>query len=199
MTRLNSRQEAFCQEYVIRKDAKASAIAAGYSESRAKQTGFELLQYDHIISEIARLQAIRDVEFGMTAADVLREIVIVALADIGQMLTWGMEEVFDEGGLPLTLPNGKPVMRPVCHPISSQQMTEYERRAIKSVSVSKDGTFKFELHDRMKGLELLGRHLGLFDKDNKQKGEASANNALAALVAAAQGTPLMPNAMTYDN
>lgn len=198
MTRLTARQEAFCREYVIRKDAKASAIAAGYAEGRAKQTGCELLQYDHIACEIARLQTIRDTEFGVKAADVLRELVNVAMIDIGELLTWGMEEVEDENGLTLTLPNGEPVMRPVCRPIPSRQMTEHDRRAIKSVSMSRDGTFKFELHDRMKSLELLGRHLGLFHKDNKQKGEAAAGT-VAAIIASCQGPPLMPIAMTYDD
>ena len=48
-----------------------------------------------------------------------------------------------------------------------------------------------------KALELLGKHYGLFEKDNKQKGEGLAD-AISALVASAQGAPLMPNAMSDD-
>lgn len=197
MPRLTARQEAFCREYVIRKDAKASAIAAGYAKGRAKQTGFELLQHDYINFEIARLQAIRDVEFGITAADVLRELAAIAMSDIGQLLTWGVEEVLDENGLPLILPNGKPVMRPFCRPISSHQMTDHEQRTIKSLSMSKNGTFKVEVHDKLKALELLGRHLGIFDKNNKKNGDGPVDT-VAQLVAACQGTPLMPKEMAYD-
>lgn len=194
MTRLNARQEAFCREYVLLKDAKASATAAGYAKSRAKQTGFELLQYDHITSEISRLQAIRDAEFGMTAADVLREIAAIAMVDIGQLLTWGMEEVKDKNGLLLTLPSGRPVMRPFCRPTASREMTEHERRAIKCLSISRNGTLKLELYDRLKALEHLGRHLGLFEKSNHQKGVGFAD-ALSQLIADCQGKPLMPNAV----
>ena len=197
MPRLTSRQEAFCQEYVIRKNAKASAVAAGYSKRRAKQTGFDLLQYDHINVEIARLQAIRDAEFGIKAADVLREIAAIAIVDLGRLLSWGMQEVEHEDGDLVRLPNGKPLMRPFCRPLPSDQMTEHERRAIKFISMSKSGTFKVELHDKLKALELLGRHLGLFEKSNKPKGDGSVG-ALSQLIADCQGTPLMPRAITYD-
>lgn len=195
MPRLTARQEAFCREYVIRKDAKASAIAAGYAEGRAKQTGFELLQHDHINFEIARLRSIRDAEFGMTAADVLREIAVIAMSDIGQLLTWGQEQV--EDGHSVRLPDGKPVERLFCRPIPSCRMTEDERRAIKSMSMSRNGTFKIEVHDKLKALELLGRHLGLFEKSDKQKG-AGHVDAIAQLIAHCQGAPLMPRAMDYD-
>lgn len=189
MPHLTARQEAFCREYVIRKDAKASAIAAGYAEGRAKQTGFELLQYDHINFEIARLQAIRDTEFGIKAADVLREIAAIAMVDIGRLLTWGWEEVEDK--------NDQPVIRPFCRPVPDDHMTEYERCAIKSMGMSRNGTFKIEVHDKLKALELLGRHLGLFEKGHKQKGAGSVDT-LAQLIADCQGAPLMPRATDYD-
>lgn len=190
MPRLTTRQEAFCQEYVIRKDAKASAIAAGYSEGRAKQTGFDLLQYDHINVEIARLQAILDAEFRIKAADVLREIAAIAMVDLGRLLSWGMQEVEHEDGDLVRLPNGKLLMRSFCRPFPSDQMAEHERRAIKSMSMSKNGTFKVEVHDKLKALELLGRHLGLFEKSNKPKGDNSVD-ALSQLIADCQGTPLV--------
>lgn len=183
---------------MIRREGAAAAIEAGYSAKRAKQTAYDLLQLQTIKDEIDRLSAIRDADFGMSAGDVLREIANVAMADIGTILTWGVEELTTEDGEPLALPNGDPMTRPVVMPVNSRDLTDLQRRQVKSVSMSKEGVFKVELHDRLKSLELLGRHLGLFEKDNKQKGEAQANT-LAALVAAAQGTPLMPNAMTHDD
>lgn len=197
MSRLNARQEAFCREYVIRKDAKASATAAGYAKNRAKQTGFELLQYDHINYEIARLQTIRDAEFGIEAADVVREIAAIAMIDIGRLLTWGMEEVKDEDGNTVRPTNGKPVMRPFCRPVSSHQMTEHERRAIKSISMSRNGTFKIELHDKLKAFELLARHMGIFETSNRTNTDGPVDT-LSQLISACQGTPLMPKTMVYD-
>lgn len=169
MNRLTSRQEAFCREYVIRKDAKASAIAAGYSIGRAKQSGFDLLQKEHITAEICRLQALRDAEFTVKAADVLGEIAAVAMSDIGRVLSWGWDEVEDD--------DGKPVMQPFCHVRPSMQMTEHERRGIKSMTISRNGTFRIRFHDKSKALELLGRHLGVFERGHKRKRGAAPNGS----------------------
>lgn len=195
---LTALQQAFCEHYVKLREGKAAAEAAGYSARTAVKQAHQLLQLDSIRVEIDRLQAIRDADFGMTAGDVLREIATVALTDIGVLMEWGEREVEDGEGMPLCLPNGDPVMQPVIKPVDSDRLTPSERRAIKSVSMSKEGVFKLEMHDRMRALELLGKHYGLFEKDNKQKGEGLAD-AISALVASAQGAPLMPNAMSDDD
>lgn len=188
---MNGRQQRFCEEYAKAPDAKAAALAAGYSTSRAKETGCELLKRPDIRAEISRLRAIRDQEVGFSAADVVRELVAVAMIDIGDVLTWGMEEVEGEDGLPMTMPNGDPIMRPIIAPVASSKLTPVQRRAIKSVSMSEKGVFKVELHDRVKALDMLGRHFGIFERDNEQAGKAAAGT-VAALVAAAQGKPLSP-------
>ncbi len=187
------RQQAFCEQYVILRDGAKAAVAAGYSPKRAAVTAYEFMQRDDIQAELTRLREIRDKDFGMTAGDVLREIAQIALADIGDVLEWGLEEVLDPDGLPMTLPDGQPIMRPVITPVNSRDIDPGKRRAIKSVSMSEKGTFKLELADRSKALEMLGRHFGLFEKDNEQAGKAAAGS-VAALIAACQGKPLMPGA-----
>lgn len=77
-------------------------------------------------------------------------------------------------------------------PVHRKAIAPATRRAIKSVSMSKDGTFKVELHDRMKALADLGRHFGIFEKDHDQAGKAAAGT-VAALIAAVQGKPLTPS------
>jgi phage terminase small subunit len=128
---------------------------------------------------------------------VLREIAAIAMVDIGRFLIWGREEVEDENGNPVRLPDGEPLLRPFCRPIPSHQMTKHERRAIKSMRMSRNGTFKIKVHDKLKALELLGRHLGFFEKNAGQKGSGSANT-MAQLIADCQGAPLMPRARSYD-
>lgn len=44
-------------------------------------------------------------------------------------------------------------------------------RAISEVSLFKDGTFKFKLHDKLKALELLGKHLGMFNDTVRLTGD----------------------------
>lgn len=194
---LTALQQSFCEQYVILREGKAAYEQAGGAARVAKAEAHKLLQRDDIRAEIDRLTAIRDADFGMTAGDVLREIANVALFDIGTVLEWGEKEIEDGEGMPLTLPNGDPVMQPVIKPVPSDRLTIKERRAIKSVAMSKEGVFKLETHDRMAALQMLGKHLGLFERDNRQKGEGMAD-AISALVASAQGAPLMPNAMGDD-
>ncbi|MCG6112880.1 MAG: terminase small subunit [Paracoccus sp.] len=189
----SARQQAFCEQFISLMDGTKAAIAAGFSPKRASVTAHEFLKRADIQAELTRLREIRDKEFGMNAADVLRELVTNAMTDIGDVLEWGMEEVLDPEGLPMTLPDGQPIMRPVITPINSRDIDPAKRRAIKSVSMSEKGTFKIELTDRSKALEMLGRHFGIFEKDNEQAGKAAAGS-VAALIAACQGKPLSPGA-----
>ncbi|WP_103173753.1 terminase small subunit [Paracoccus sp. SY] len=187
---LTAKQQAFCEAYVSVLDATKAATMAGYGKG-AHVRGHDMLKDERIQAEIARLREIRDEEFGMKAADVLRELVGVAMTDIGDLLTWGPKPALDEHGNPILMPDGSAVTVPEIVPVHSSQLTPLQRRAIKSVSMSKDGVFKFELHDRMKSMEMLGRHFGIFEKDNEQAGKAAAGT-IAALVAHCQGKPLTP-------
>lgn len=121
--------------------------------------------------------------------DVLRVWMQIAMADIRDVVEWGMEEVTGEDGLPMTLPNGEIIMRPVITARNSRDLSKHISPAIAEVSMSDKGTFKVKMHDKTKALENLARHLGMFAKDNEQAGAAAAGT-VAALIAQAQGTPL---------
>jgi len=43
-------------------------------------------------------------------------------------------------------------------------LTPQERAAIKSINTKKDGSFKIELFDRLKALDAMGKHLGMFSE-----------------------------------
>jgi phage terminase small subunit len=56
MGKLTDKQEMFCREYVIDWNATRAAIAAGYSEDTAKQTGYENLTKPYIKEYIEEIQ-----------------------------------------------------------------------------------------------------------------------------------------------
>ena len=66
---LNSQQERFAQSYVLHRNAKDAAKAAGYSEGSAKNQGYRLLQNDKIVERISDLE--KELE---TDVDVIPEI-----------------------------------------------------------------------------------------------------------------------------
>lgn len=187
---LTEKQQAFCEAYVSVLDASKAATMAGYGKG-AHVRGHDMLKDERIRAEIDRLREIRDKEFAVSSADILREYLGIAMADLGDYLTWGAKPALNEHGEQIELPDGSPVTVPQVVPIHSSELTPAQRRAIKSVSMSKDGVFKIELHDKKGALNDLGRYLGLFEKDNEQAGKAAAGT-IAALVAHCQGKPLTP-------
>ena len=55
MSKLTNKQEAFCQQYVIDKNATQAAIRAGYSEKTAKESGYENLTKPHVKARVDEL------------------------------------------------------------------------------------------------------------------------------------------------
>jgi phage terminase small subunit len=49
---LNEKQEKFCQNYVVYRNATEAAKQAGYSESSAYNQGYRLLQMEEVLERI---------------------------------------------------------------------------------------------------------------------------------------------------
>ncbi len=65
---LPDKQRRFIDEYLIDSNAARAAIAVGYSEKAAKQTGYRLLQIPEIAAEIKRRRMDLCERAGLTAA-----------------------------------------------------------------------------------------------------------------------------------
>ena len=66
---LNEKQEKFCQNYVLYRNATGAAKAAGYSNASAHTQGHRLLQHDIVKNRIEELE--KDME---TTIDVISEV-----------------------------------------------------------------------------------------------------------------------------
>ncbi len=143
------------------------------------------MQDPRIQAEIQRLTAAKVARASMDADEVVEQLANIIRADISDVLTWGMAEVEDAEGLPVTLPNGQAIMRPTISIIDSSRLPRSITGAIAEVSMTDKGTFKVKMHDKSAAIEKLMRHLGMFEKDNKQKADG-----LVELIQAAQGSAL---------
>lgn len=190
--RLNARQLAFCREFCVDLNASAAARRAGYAVATAGRHAADLMQDPRVQAEIQRLTAEKAARASMEADEVVEQLVNIVRADISDVLTWGMAEVEDSDGLQLTLPNGEAILRPTISIIDSSSLPRAITGAIAEVSMTDKGTFKIKMHDKGAAIDKLMRHLGMFEKDNKQVADG-----LAQLIQAAQGTtlPLAPRAM----
>jgi phage terminase small subunit len=152
MAELNDKQRRFCEEYLIDLNATQAAIRAGYSKKTAYSIGDENLRKPEIKDFIQKAQKELSERTKITAERVINELAKIGFSDIKNYFD-GDETQKDI----TTLDNN------LTAAVSSIKVTE---------SSGKDWsktTKEFKLHDKVKALEDLGKHLGVFEKDNKQK------------------------------
>jgi len=160
---ITDRMKKFVDEYLIDFNATQAAIRAGYSPDTANEQGSQLLARPDIRELVAEGQkaiAERTQTFQDNAVDELK---IVGFSDLADFLT------VKEGG--------------IVEQKSFDQLTKAQTRCIKKIkqtvrtSHSSDGTIlhqtatlEVELYDKLKALELLGRHLGMFNDTLRLEG-----------------------------
>lgn len=130
----------FVREYLVDLNQGGAARRAGYSARSSRSIGKELMQNPAIRAEVRKALAKRAQRIGVKADDVLR-----ALAEIAQM---------DKGAV-VQVRNG------TLHVTDTDLLPPAVRRCISAVSQTQHG-IRLQFDDRVKALELLGRHLALF-------------------------------------
>lgn len=174
---LHPRKEAFCGEYIIDFNAYQSAIRAGYSEKSARHMGCMMLQEPAIIERVQQLIAERSQRTEITADRVLREVARIGLSDVRRLFTKTgtmvpIHELDDDTAAAVA---------------NIEVMEEYQGRGDDRVLVGH--VKKIKLWDKNSAAEKLMKHLGLFEKDNKQ-----AIDPLMELLASLTGKVVAPTA-----
>jgi phage terminase small subunit len=138
---MTKKQKLFIEEYLIDLNATQAAIRAGYSPSTAKQIGNENLTKLDIRAHIDKAMAERSKRTGINADRVVQELAKIALV------------------------NAIDVIDPKTATIKDGALPE-DTAAIQSVKVKTFGEDGLEreikMADKIKALELLGKHLGMF-------------------------------------
>jgi phage terminase small subunit len=131
---LSLRQQNFIAEYLSDPTSYgAAATRAGYSNG--DQAGYRLMQNPKVRAEMDRRIRKRIEKTDIDAEWVLKELALLASVDLRQ--------VFDEFG------NLKPV----------QEMSESVAKFVTAIEVAPDGTQRIKTADRLKILELIGKHV----------------------------------------
>lgn len=135
------KQKRFIEEYLIDLNATQAAIRAGYSPDTAKSIGSENLTKPDIQAHIARAMAERSRRTGVNADRVVMELAKIAFV------------------------NANEVIDPKTATIREDALPE-DTAAIQSVKVKTFGEDGLEreikMADKLRALELLGKHLGMF-------------------------------------
>lgn len=141
---LTPRQQAFVREYLIDLNATQAATRAGYSAKTAEQQGARLLGYAKVATAIQSAKKARAERTDVTADRVVLELARVAFGDPRNVMTWGPSGVILK---------------------DSADLTDDQVALVAEVSqtTTKDGgSIRAKTNDKLKALELLGKHLGMF-------------------------------------
>jgi len=154
--KLTDKQELFCKEYLIDLNATQAAIRAGYSEKTAREIARKMLTKVDIETRIQKLIEERSKRTEITSDNVLKELAKIGFADIKDFLEYKTEKTkvrLDDLGKQII--DYKII-------IDAKDSSEIDGTLVNEVSISKDGTFKFKLHDKLSALEKIGKHLKMF-------------------------------------
>lgn len=138
---MTKKQKRFVEEYLIDLNATQAAIRAGYSPDTAQVQGSRMLSNVMVSREIAKAMAERSRRTGVNADRVVMELAKIAFVNADDVIDAETATV---------------------KPDASRDDTA----AIQSVKVKTFGEDGLEreikMADKLKALELLGKHLGMF-------------------------------------
>lgn len=137
MAKMTAKQRLFVDEYLIDLNATQAAIRAGYSVKTANEQGTQLLAKlsDYVDTKLAE----RSRRTGISQDRVLQELARIALVNPLRVIDTEAGEVRTD-------------------------LTDDDAAAIAGVTRKFGKTMEcsVRLHDKVKALELLGRHLGMY-------------------------------------
>lgn len=168
--KLTAKQQRFIDEYLVDFNATQAAIRAGYSAKTARAAAARTLSNVSIRTEIARRQRDLQVRTEVSQDRVVRELARVAFADAASHVQVRLREV--------PCPDGTRARVPVVEVKPTAELTDDQRAAIASIKQGANG-IEVKLWDKLKALELLGRHIGMFNDKLEIKGAIDIASVLA--------------------
>lgn len=141
MQKLTEKQKRFCEEYLIDLNATQAAVKAGYSEKTARVVAAQNLSKLNIQVYLQQLMQERSQRTKITADMVLSELAAIAFSDRTELAKVG-----EYGEVTFT---------------PTDKLGADIKKTIAGIENGKYGT-KVTSYDKVKALELLGKHLGLF-------------------------------------
>jgi phage terminase small subunit len=164
-------------ELTIKQEKYAQALFSGLSQRDAYNLAYdcknmtdsvidvkacELANNGKIVVRVNQLTEILAAKNAATVEKVIKELAKIGFADIKQYLQYKTAKtVIDHDS-----ETGEPIIdyKQIVDVIDSDQV---DGSVIQEISISKDGTFKFKLYDKLAALEKIGKHLGMFTEKSE--------------------------------
>ena len=163
---MTEKQKRFVEEYLIDLNATQAAIRAGYSPRNADKIGSELLGKTRVSDAIQAAMAERSRRTGVNADRVVMELAKIAFVNAIDVIDHNTATVKEDA-------------------------SPDDTAAIQSVKVKTFGEDGLEreikMADKIKALELLGKHLGMFKDRLELSGMESEKSKLDDLIQQMRG------------
>lgn len=142
---LTPKQQRFVEEYLKDLNGKQAAVRAGYSPDSAETQSSRLLSNAKVALAIRTSISRRSKRTEVTQDMVLNELRRIAFSGMGSLATWNSSGVSFK---------------------DSSELSEDTLATVQEVSETTNqhgGSLKIKQYDKVKALELLGRHLGMWN------------------------------------
>ena len=141
---MNPKQKLFVQEYLKDLNGKQAAIRAGYSEKSAEVQASQLLSLPKVAQAVKSAMDKRAQKTEVTQERIINELKRIAFSGMKNVARWGPSGVDMKG---------------------SEELSEDDAASVQEVSETTNqhgGSLKIKQYDKVRALELLGKHLGMF-------------------------------------
>lgn len=168
---MNDRQKTFADEYLIDLNAEAAAVRAGYSPKYARGNAYKLVANSGIQEYIQQKMAERERRTEITQDMVLKELAIIAFAnttDYAKVVEKQATTAQDGVEMPIYDAYGNPVMYRTVEPVLTDELTAEQKKALAVIKKGRDG-FEIRPYDKLKALDMIGQHLGMWNNSEEQK------------------------------
>ena len=166
----HTRHEIFAREYVKDLNGARAAIAAGYARKTAKSAASRLLTNVNVQAILTKLTKKQADKLDLSAEKVLSELSRMGFSNLLDYV-----KVTKEGDAFVDLSNLTPEQAAAIQEVTVDEYMEGKGKDARKVKRT-----KLKLVDKIRSLELLGKHLKLFTERIEVSGTAGLAEALAA-------------------
>ena len=164
--KLTARQARFVDEYLVDFNATQAAIRAGYTARSAEVTAAKLLRNAKVQAEISRRQKDLQKRTEVTQERVVRELARVAFSNATNAVQVQPRTIVGA--------DGKEIVIQTVVLTATAELTDDQRAAISQIKQGANG-IEIKMYDKLKALELLGRHIGMFNDKLELKATVTEN------------------------
>lgn len=170
---MNRRQKRFVDEYLIDLNATQAAIRAGYSQKYADRMAYKLVENSRVQEYITKRMNDRQKRTEITQDKVLLELAKIAFtngSDFAKVVTKPHKELYYNRDAETY--EEREVIRQHVELVDTDALSDDKKAAISAIKETKFG-IAVESCDKLKALELIGRHLGMFKEKVELTGQVN--------------------------